>query len=66
MDKTEQKRRNNLRYRLHRAIRKQGFILVTKERTVYLGYGKARIKSKHLTRLTDEFGYAVQLIIEIV
>lgn len=53
-------RRNSLRYRLHRAIRKEGFKLITKDRTVYFPYGEIVPDSKPLKRLINEFGYAVQ------
>lgn len=55
------KRRNYLRYRLHSKIRKQGFHLITKEKTIYFPFGKEIPQSKHLARLTREFGYAIQL-----
>ncbi|MCP9764491.1 hypothetical protein EGI31_16240 [Lacihabitans soyangensis] len=51
---------NRARYRLHYVIRKEGFRLVTKNRTVYLKHSLAAKDSKSLSRLRREFGYAVQ------
>jgi len=53
-------RRNYLRYRLHRSVRKDGFKLITKHRTIYFPYGNAIPDSKSLKRLINEFDYAVQ------
>ena len=53
-------RRNSLRYRLHYKIRKDGFVLITKERTIQYPYGKEISENKYLQRLIREFGYAVQ------
>jgi hypothetical protein len=53
-------RRNSLRYRLHRKIRKEGFKLITRDRTIYFPYGEVVPESKSLKILINEFGYAVQ------
>lgn len=53
--------RRNLRYRLHYLIRKEGFYLITKNRTVYHDHDKPIPASKNLDRLIKEFGYCVQL-----
>ncbi len=51
---------NRARYRLHYVIRKEGFRLVTKNRTVFLNQNVVIYASKSLDRLRREFGYAVQ------
>ncbi len=56
--------RNALRYRLHHRIRKQGFTLATRERTIYHSHSKPLPESKDLTRLIKEFGYVVQIVID--
>lgn len=53
-------RRNRLRYRLNYRIRKDGFILLTKQKTVYWECGKPMPENKYLNRLVEEFGYAIQ------
>lgn len=53
--------RRRLRYRLHYLIRKEGFNLITKNRTIYYEVDKPIPDSKHLQRLISEFGYCVQL-----
>ncbi|MDO9634242.1 MAG: hypothetical protein Q7J05_04255 [Paludibacter sp.] len=55
--------KNSLRYRLHSRVRKQGYNLVTKDRTIYQPHEKGLPDSKYITRLVNEFGYAVQLTI---
>lgn len=55
------KKQNNARYKLHWKVRKAGFRLVTKLRTVYHKHDKERGKCRALDRLEREFGYVVQL-----
>lgn len=55
------KKRNQLRYRLHSKVRKEGYNLITKDRTIYQPYEQGLPESKYITRLVDEFGYVVQL-----
>lgn len=54
-------RRNRLRYRLHYNLRKEGFSLITKCRTIYLNNEEPIPESKNIKRLVTEFGYSVQL-----
>lgn len=54
-------RRRRLRYRLHYLIRKEGFNLITKNRTIYCQVDKPIPDNKHLQRLVSDFGYCVQL-----
>lgn len=56
---TEKKLRNRTRYRLHTKIRKQGYTLVTKERTIYIPYTQEEF-NKEVDRLTNEFSYSLQ------
>jgi len=49
-----------VRYRLHYRIRKQGYRLFTKERTVYV-LDTEKV-SKQVLKLRDKFGYMLQLI----
>jgi ribosomal protein S20 len=55
----DNKKRNAKRYRLHFRIRKQGYRLNTKERTIYVEF-ETEIKSKQVKKLQNEFGYAIQ------
>ena len=48
------------RYRLHYLIRKSGFVLKTKERTVFVKVGSEYPSNKHLNSLVKEFGYVIQ------
>lgn len=52
--------RRRLRYRLHYLIRKEGFNLITKNRTIYCEVDKPIPDSKHLQKLISEFGYCIQ------
>lgn len=52
---------NQLRYRLYTQVRKQGYNLVTKDRTIYQPHENGIPDSKYITRLINEFGYVVQL-----
>ena len=53
------------RYKLHYRIRKQGFTLNTKQRTIYLRQwkGGGQCPSKQVLALKNEYNYVVQLII---
>jgi hypothetical protein len=54
---------NRLRYRLHRKVRDQGFVLLTKARTIYLQpdpYFRCYGTTKEIDRLLREFGYVIQ------
>jgi hypothetical protein len=55
----EDKKKQAKRYRLHYKIRKQGFRLNTKERTIYLIVNE--LASKQVLVLKNEFHYAIQL-----
>jgi len=56
----ENKKTQARRYRLHYRIRKQGFVLNTKERTIYLCL-EDTIPSKQVMILKNEFDYMIQL-----
>jgi hypothetical protein len=60
--KNGQKKRNNIRYKLHWLIRKEGYKLVTPERKIYVPYNNTEL-SKNALRLKNEFGYGVQTFI---
>lgn len=49
-------------YYLHRKIRQQGYVLKTKERTIYVPYG-TRDFSFQVRRLVNVYGYGIQLFI---
>ena len=53
------RKRNQVRYNLHRLIRKEGYKLKTKTRTIYV-YFQDLDFSHNVQRLRDEFGYAIQ------
>jgi len=53
------KQLNQTRYNLHKKIRKEGYNLVTKKRTIYVFYLNTTL-SPAVLRLRKEFGYAVQ------
>jgi hypothetical protein len=55
----EDKKRRARRYRLHHRIRKQGFRLITRERTIYLIVNE--LASKQVKILKNEFGDSLQL-----
>ena len=60
---TRKKTEDQIRYRLHRQIRKGGYKLITKKRTIYVYYKQLDF-TKEVLRLRDEFGYAIQTEIE--
>lgn len=55
------KKENAIRYRLHSLVRKNGFKLITKNKTIYHKNFDDILSNKHLNRLINEFGYVVQL-----
>ena len=57
------KKKHAKRYRLHYRIRKQGFRLITKERTIFITINMELTKQVKL--LKSEFGYLLQLEVEI-
>lgn len=54
-------KRRRTRYYLHHKVRKQGFTLITKSKTIYHPFHIDPKASKQLQRLINEFGYVVQL-----
>lgn len=56
------KKRRNRKYKLHYLIRKEGYNLVTRQRTIFVPYGTTEF-SKNVNRLRNEFDYAVQAYI---
>jgi len=62
--KRENKKRAARQYRLHYRIRKQGFRLNTKERTIFLCV-EIDVPSKQVKILKNEFKYLVQTTIRI-
>lgn len=52
------KKQTAQRYRLHHRIRKQGYKLRTRERTIYVGIDAEL--TKQCIKLRDEFGYTIQ------
>lgn len=57
------KKRNQIRYNLHRKIRQEGFKLSARKRTIYV-YFKNLDFTESVLRLRDEFGYSIQTEIE--
>jgi len=57
------KKKHARRYRLHYKIRKQGFKLNTKERTIFLCL-EEEVASKQVKVLKNEFDYMIQIIIK--
>lgn len=55
----DKKKQNQTRYNLHRNIRKEGFKLITKKRTIYVYFENLEY-SNNVLRLVNEFGYALQ------
>ncbi|MDR1879057.1 MAG: hypothetical protein LBQ64_05780 [Bacteroidales bacterium] len=53
-------KQNRKRYRLHYILRKKGYHVETKDRTVY-SYVEAT-RHRYVLALRDEFDYSVQLI----
>lgn len=57
---TELKRKKNqIRYNLHRDVRKEGFELNARKRTIYIYFQNTDLSDK-VKRLQTEFNYAVQ------
>lgn len=63
MKKKELKKQNQIRYNLHCKIRKDGYKLITRKRTIYV-YFKNLDLSKQVLRLRDDFGYTIQTEIQ--
>ncbi len=55
----EKKERNKKRYRLHSLIRKEGYVLSTSKRTIYVPFDYSSL-SENVQKLRDAFGYAIQ------
>ena len=60
MNKESKKKENRKRYLLHSAIRKEGYRLSTKDRTIYVHFSKAKELSENVNKLMTNFHYAVQ------
>nr|DAW84745.1 MAG TPA: hypothetical protein [Bacteriophage sp.] len=60
MESQRYKRRNNILYRL----RKKGVRCVTKERTIFIPYGKNPYDILQVRQLLSEFNFVVQVYIE--
>jgi type IV secretory pathway TrbD component len=63
MKKTKFQTMAKRRYFLHRAVKKH-FLIVAKDRTVFVKGGNEARLSPHLMELLNEFGYNIQLVIE--
>jgi hypothetical protein len=63
MKAKEIKKRNQIRYNLHREIRKEGYKLITRKRTIYIFFQNLDF-TKNVIRLRDEFGYSIQTELE--
>ncbi len=57
--KSDIQKKNRKRYRLHHLIRKEGYKLITKKRTIFVPYTNMDV-SKNVERLRSEFDYGVQ------
>lgn len=57
------RKHNQKRYNLHRDIRKEGYRLKSRARTIYVFLSKTELSEK-VQRLRDEFGYAIQIEID--
>ena len=53
------KQKNQVRYNLHKQVRKEGFKLETKIRTIYVVFDQLTY-TESVQRLRDEFNYAIQ------
>ncbi len=53
------KKQNQIRYNLYLEIRKEGYKLNTRKRTIYVFY-KNIYFTKNVLRLRNEFGYSIQ------
>ncbi len=63
MNTTEIKKANQKRYRLHRKIRKEGYDLKTRKRTIYFPFTQTEFSDSVLL-LRDYYGYSLQSEIE--
>ena len=61
MNETKTKKANKRRYNLHYIIRKKGFKVDTRQKSVYVYHEDTEIKDKHILALVNEFGYGKQL-----
>ena len=50
---------NNQRYYLHSKIRKQGYTLKSRSRTIFVPYHQEEL-SNEVTKLRDKYGYSIQ------
>ena len=57
------KQKNRKRYNLHYALRKKGFVIATKSKTVFVPASLVTLP-KQLTRLKESFHYCLQLTID--
>ncbi len=49
------------KYRLHSKVKKEGYRLVVKEKTIFVPYHRKFDLSKSAKRLTNQFGYVMQV-----
>lgn len=56
--------RNKMRYKLHRKVRKEGFLLNTSKRTISVDFDTV-INSESVKYLIDRYGYSVQFSIPV-
>lgn len=55
---------DNKRYALHAKAKKEGYRVVSKAKTIFVGYSKRNNLSKSVLILMAEYGYVVQTEIE--
>jgi len=55
-------KRNMKRYRLHSVIRKQGYKLITNQKTIFIPHNAGEL-SRHVKILKNEFDYGIQTTI---
>ncbi|MDV3751155.1 hypothetical protein CMU19_07130 [Elizabethkingia anophelis] len=51
---------NKRRYALHRVLRKEGYKIVSKSRTIYISVGASLVENASAIELVRYFGYAIQ------
>jgi len=56
----EDKKRRSKRYSLHTKVKKEGYRLDAKHKTIYVEHYKSANLSKNVLTLRDVYGYAVQ------
>lgn len=65
MRSIEQQRKNKIRYNLHYQVRRKGYAVSVKYRTILIAHDDESYKAdRHINRLRNEFNYEVQLRIE--